>query len=280
MLLFFWTSRKLASSCPTPVRHKQVCVVQHYFLGSYLKPLSTVSTHISPSPCGAQLFHGNQRPDPFHTCMQVSGGQKDPGITALVQPQQISELSACQHYLASRMETEAHSSHYSASGDTDTQAASESLLYSPTKDFRAANPFSIGYGFNKPLFSALLPSLPPSFSVSSLVSFSFTPIQQEISTYFLFFLSAALFPSRFMLSFVFPPFLPSPILFPLNSSLLHFNTSVFNLRHQLETITPFHFKNLNVKGSSKAKQFNKFDTMLGTKTFCSLCFVTEAQAPY
>lgn len=128
MLPFFWTFRKLASSCPTPVRHKQVCVVQHYFLGSYLKPLLIVSTHISPSPCGTQLFSGNQRPDPFHTCVQVSGGQKDPGITALVQPQQISELSACQHYLASRMETEAHSSHYNASGDTDTQAVSESLL--------------------------------------------------------------------------------------------------------------------------------------------------------
>lgn len=78
MLPFFWTSVKLDSSCPTPVRLEQVCIVQHYFLGPYLKPVLTVSTHISPSPCGAQLFHGNQRPDPFHTCTQVSGGTEGP----------------------------------------------------------------------------------------------------------------------------------------------------------------------------------------------------------
>lgn len=87
---------------------------------------------------------------------------------------------------------------------------SHSCRQAPLKDLRAANPFSIGYGFNKPLFSALLPSLLSSFSVSSLVFFSFTPIQQEISTYFL---SAALFPPRFML-FCFSPLSPFSHPFP------------------------------------------------------------------
>lgn len=89
----------------------------------------TVSTHISPSPCGAWLFHGNQRPVPYsHQHPGVLGGRR-------TQQSQIcstttdSELSACQHYVVSRMKTEAHSSHPSASGDADTQAASESVPY-------------------------------------------------------------------------------------------------------------------------------------------------------
>lgn len=45
----------------------------------------TVSTHISPSPCGAWLFHGNQRPVPYsHQHPGVLGGQEDPAITDLL----------------------------------------------------------------------------------------------------------------------------------------------------------------------------------------------------
>lgn len=50
----------------------------------------TVSTHISPSPCGAWLFHGNQRPVPYsHQHPGVLGGAGGPSNHRFAQPQQI-----------------------------------------------------------------------------------------------------------------------------------------------------------------------------------------------
>lgn len=129
--------------------------------------LYSVSAHISPSPCGTWLFHGNQRPVPHSHQYPGFWGAGEPRNLWFAQPRQISELSACQHYVVSRMKTEAHSSHPSASGDADTQTTSESVPYaSSPADLRTANPFSIG--FTRQLCSALL--LP--FSFFSLLSCS------------------------------------------------------------------------------------------------------------
>lgn len=112
---------------------------------------------------------------------------------------------------------------------------SQSCSQAPPKTSGLQTLFSIGYSFNKQLSSALLSSL--SFNVSFPVLHS-SPIQQSTSTSFLSLLSAALFLPISCL----PPLSPFSHPFPPNSSLLHLNTSVSNLRHQLQTITPFYFK--------------------------------------
>lgn len=114
MLPVFWIPRNLASPGSTPVGLQQGCPLQRQ---PHQSTTLRGSTH--PRESKTNLL--------FHTGTQVPRAQDDPRITAFAQPH-ISTLCACQHDLVSRKETEAHSSHHSASGDAETQAASESVF--------------------------------------------------------------------------------------------------------------------------------------------------------
>lgn len=180
------------------------------------KTLPVVS-HISPPPCEAQLIPRNQRPTCFFTPVQ-----EDPGITAYAQAQ-ISKLRACQHDLASRKETEARSSHLSASGDAETQAASESVF--------AGKPPRIPQGCKlfPPAPTALASSsLQPSRLHSPIVSLSPSPFSALLLFHQSPHLRLPLFQHP---SFSVPLYRPSPILSPPTPPRLHFDTSGFNLTH-------------------------------------------------
>lgn len=144
----------------------------------------TVSTHISPSPCGAWLFHGNQRPVPYsHQHPGVLGGQEDPAITDLLNHNRF--RAVCLSALCGEQNEDR--------GSLITSQCLWRCRYSgcfwvspickPTPtDLRTANPFSIG--FIGQLCSALLLSF-YSFSLfsHSTINFYLSPplFQQPFS---------------------------------------------------------------------------------------------------